>query len=362
MDPAVMPASPASGPPAAAAPATDVGYLREDALLKVHDLRVAFRRGGRTFEAVAGVSFDVARGETLGLVGESGCGKTTTGRAILRLLPPENSSMTGTIEYEGRDLAPLSSSDMRLVRRRLQMIFQDPLSSFNPRRKVYDIVGEGLTIQGVKKREKITRIDAALEDVGMSKAMVQGRRPHQFSGGQCQRLAIARALALEPELIVCDEPVASLDVSVQAHVINLLQEIRERKQLALVFISHDLAVVRNVSDRVAVMYLGKIVEIGEAERVYARPAHPYTRTLLEAEPKPDATVKIVPDGVAAEMPSPSSPPSGCRFRTRCERARELCADEEPLLRPMPNGQYAACHFPLDEPARHAAAITANPAS
>ena len=327
----------------------DPGYLRADALLTVRDLRVAFRRGGRTFEAVAGVSFDVTKGETLGLVGESGCGKTTTGRAILRLLPPENSSMTGSIEYEGRDLGPLSSTEMRLVRRRLQMIFQDPLSSFNPRRKVYDIVGEGLVIQGVKKKERITRTDAALQDVGMSRAMVEGRRPHQFSGGQCQRLAIARALALEPDLIVCDEPVASLDVSVQAHVINLLQEIRERKNLALVFISHDLAVVRNVSDRVAVMYLGKIVEIGDAGAVYASPAHPYTRTLLAAEPKPDATVKLVPDGVATEMPSPSSPPSGCRFRTRCPRARQVCADDEPLLRRMPAGQHVACHFPHGGP-------------
>ena len=337
------------------------GYLRDDALLRVRDLHVAFRRGGRTFEAVAGVSLDVARGETLGLVGESGCGKTTAGRAILRLLPKENSSMSGSIVFEEQEVASLPAAEMRRVRRRLQMIFQDPLSSFNPRRKVYDIVGEGLAIQGVPRREKEARIDAALADVGMSKAMVEGRRPHQFSGGQCQRLAIARALALEPELIVCDEPVASLDVSVQAHVLNLLQDIRERRHLALVFISHDLAVVRNVSDRVAVMYLGKIVEIGPAEAVYDRPAHPYTRTLLDAEPRPDASRKLVPDGVVAEMPSPSSPPSGCRFRTRCPRAVARCSEEEPLLRPMAGGQHAACHFPLDEPApRDAAAVAHAP--
>jgi peptide/nickel transport system ATP-binding protein len=326
------------------------GYLRDDALLQVRDLRITFRRGHRTMEAVAGVSFDVAKGETLGLVGESGCGKTTTGRAILRLLPKENSAMSGSIVFEGTDLGPIPNSAMRAVRRRLQMIFQDPLSSFNPRRKVRDIVGEGLVIQGVGKKEIADRVDAALQDVGMSRTMVEGRRPHQFSGGQCQRLAIARALALGPELIVCDEPVASLDVSVQAHVINLLQDIRERKNLALIFISHDLAVVRNVSDRVAVMYMGKIVEIGEADKVYARPAHPYSRTLLEAVPMPDASVKLKPTGVATEMPSPSSPPSGCRFRTRCPRAQEICSAEEPPLRPMPQGQWAACHFPHNEPA------------
>jgi peptide/nickel transport system ATP-binding protein len=330
--------------------AASQGYLRDDTLLKVRDLRVTFRRGHRTMEAVAGISFDVARGETMGLVGESGCGKTTTGRAILRLLPKENSDVSGTIDFDGRNLGPLSSTGMREVRRHLQMIFQDPLSSFNPRRKVYEIVGEGLTIQGVKKKELIERTDAALNDVGMSKTMVEGRRPHQFSGGQCQRLAIARALALGPDLIVCDEPVASLDVSVQATVINLLQEIRQRKNLALIFISHDLAVVRNVSDRVAVMYMGKIVEIGGADKVYARPAHPYSRALLEAVPMPDASHKLVPGKVGLEMPSPTNPPSGCRFRTRCPRAQQICTDEEPQLRPMPQGQWAACHFPHNEPA------------
>jgi peptide/nickel transport system ATP-binding protein len=340
--------------PAGTAPVTGQapteGYLRDDALLKVRDLHVTFRRGHRTMEAVAGASFDVLKGETLGLVGESGCGKTTTGRAILRLLPKENSGMTGSILFEGTDLGLIPNSAMRGVRRRLQMIFQDPLSSFNPRRKVWDIVGEGLVIQGVKRKEIAERVDAALVDVGMSRTMVEGRRPHQFSGGQCQRLAIARALALGPDLIVCDEPVASLDVSVQAHVINLLQEIRERKNLALIFISHDLAVVRNVSDRVAVMYMGKIVEIGEADKVYARPAHPYSRTLLEAVPMPDASMKLKPGKVGGEMPSPSSPPSGCRFRTRCPRAEQICADVEPPLRRMPQGQWAACHFPHDEPA------------
>jgi peptide/nickel transport system ATP-binding protein len=330
--------------------ATADTYLREDALLKVRNLKVDFRRGHRTVQAVADVSFDVRRGETLGLVGESGCGKTTTGRAILRLLPKENSSMAGSVEFGGENLRQLSNARMRGVRRHLQMIFQDPLSSFNPRRKVYDIVGEGLAIQSVPKKEIGKRVDAALVDVGMSRSMVEGRRPHQFSGGQCQRIAIARALSLGPDLIVCDEPVASLDVSVQAHVINLLQEIRTSKNLALIFISHDLAVVRNVSDRVAVMYMGKIVEIGEADKVYARPAHPYSRTLLEAVPMPDASIKLKPTSVGTEMPSPSNPPSGCRFRTRCPRVQQICADVEPPLRKMPQGQFAACHFPHNEPA------------
>ncbi len=330
--------------------AVDEGYLRDEALLKVRHLVVRFRRSGRTIEAVADVSLDVVSGETLGLVGESGCGKTTTGRAILRLLPAGNSRISGSIEYGGEDLGSLSNARMRAVRRHLQMIFQDPLSSFNPRRKVWDIVGEGLAIQGVSKKEIAQRTEAVLGEVGMSRGMVEGRRPHEFSGGQCQRIAIARILALEPDLIVCDEPVASLDVSVQAQVINLLQDIRETRNLALIFISHDLAVVRSVSDRVAVMYMGKIVEIGEADLIYRRPAHPYTRTLLEAVPMPDVNVKVEPASVGTEMPSPSRPPSGCRFRTRCPRAQEVCEAEEPPLRRMPQGQFAACHFPHDEPA------------
>ncbi len=322
--------------------------LREDALLSVRDLRVVFRRGQRTLEAVAGVSFDIRRGETVGLVGESGSGKTTTGRAILRLLPSANSSMAGTVTFSGQDLQVMPTEQMRRARRHLQMIFQDPLSSFNPRRKVSDIVAEGLMIHGVERKEIDKRVESALADVGMSATVVGGRRPHQLSGGQSQRVAIARVLALEPDLIVCDEPVASLDVSVQAQVINLLHDIRESKKLALLFISHDLAVVRHISDRVAVMYMGKIVEIGEADHIFSRPAHPYTRKLLEAVPIPDANVKLRPTSVGTEIPSHANPPSGCRFRTRCPRAREVCAEVEPPLRPMPQGQFAACHFPHEE--------------
>lgn len=318
----------------------------EEPMLRIEDLHVVFRRGRGAMHAVDGISFHLEGGETLGLVGESGCGKTTTGRAILRLLPKEMESQAGTIHFEGRELGRLSSADMRRVRRRMQMIFQDPLSSFNPRRLVTDIVGEGLAIQGVPAAQIRDRVDQALTDVGMSREMVEGRRPHQFSGGQCQRLAIARALALEPDLIVCDEPVASLDVSVQAQVINLLQDIREKRHLALVFISHDLAVVRNVSDRLAVMYAGKIVEIGDADPIYTSPAHPYTQTLLDAVPIPDPDVPVHVDPNRDEAPSRTQPPTGCRFRTRCPRAQQLCADIEPPLRAMAPGQLAACHFPL----------------
>ena len=320
-------------------------------LLSVERLTVTFRRGGRAFNAVEDVSLDVAPGETLGLVGESGSGKTTIGRALLRLLPKGDTEVTGSIVYAGRDILALPASDMRRARAELQMIFQDPVSSFNPRREMQDIVGEGLEIRGVPRAERMRLVEAALGDVGFSLASVAGRRPHQFSGGQCQRIAIARALAVGPRLIVCDEPVASLDVSVQAHIINLLQDIRESRRLALIFISHDLAVVRNISDRVAVLYMGRIVEIGPGDAIYRRPAHPYTRMLLEAVPVPDPAWRSAPAArPAGEMPSRLAPPSGCRFRTRCPRAMALCAEVEPSLVAMPSGQSAACHVPHDEPA------------
>ena len=319
-------------------------------LLDVQHLSVGFSRAGRVMQAVDDVSFSVAAGETLGLVGESGSGKTTIGRAVLRLLPNANTLAAGRITYQGQDLGALSDGDMRRMRSRLQMIFQDPLSSFNPRRKVEDLVAEGLVIQGKPKAERRARVEAALADVGFDLAAVAGRRPHQFSGGQCQRIAIARALAVEPELIVCDEPVASLDVSVQAHVINLLQDIREARKLALIFISHDLAVVKNVSDRVAVLYMGRIVEMGEGPAIYERPAHPYTRTLLEAVPVADASRKLRPDPKRTATPSRNRPPTGCSFRGRCPRATQLCAEVEPKLEPVPRGQLVACHHPHDEPA------------
>ena len=259
---------------------TRPGWLRDDALLTVEDLHCSFKTASGRVHAVRGVTFDLRPGETLGLVGESGCGKTTTGRAILRLPPGQ----AGTVTFRGEDMSAYSSSEMRAARRRLQMIFQDPLSAFNPRRRVIDIVGEGLEIQGVPRAERDERVAAALEQVGMSVQMVGGRRPHEFSGGQCQRISIARALALGPDVIVCDEPVASLDVSVQARVLNVLHDIRERNELSLVFVSHDLAVVKVMADRIAVMYRGRIVEIGDADAVYRSPSHPYTRRLLDAVP------------------------------------------------------------------------------
>jgi peptide/nickel transport system ATP-binding protein len=327
-------------------------------MLQIDDLSVHFTRSGKLMRAVDNVSLHVAPGETLGLVGESGSGKTTIGRAVLRLLPDANTQWNGSIRYHGTDIAKLSRGDMRRMRGRLQMIFQDPVSSFNPRRKIEDIVAEGLVIQGMSRAERKIRVEAALSDVGFALSDVAGRKPHQFSGGQCQRIAIARALAVQPELIVCDEPVASLDVSVQAHVINLLQDIREARNLALIFISHDLAVVKNVSDRVAVLYMGRIVEVGTGEEIYDRPAHPYTRKLLEAVPVVDASRKLRPDAERTAIPSRIRPPSGCAFRTRCPRAAARCADEEPALRPAPRGQMVACHFPHDEAAPGMMAKTA----
>ena len=264
-------------------------WLRDGAVLTVDSLHCAFKTSSGRVHAVRGVTFDVLPGETLGLVGESGCGKTTTGRAILRLPPGQS----GRVTFRDTDMATYSKSEMRAARRRLQMIFQDPLSAFNPRRRVVDIVGEGLEIQGVPASERAERVEAALQQVGMSTQLVGSRRAHEFSGGQCQRISIARALALGPDLIVCDEPVASLDVSVQARVLNVLQNIRERNDLSLVFVSHDLAVVKVMSDRVAVMYRGRIVEIGPAESVYRMPSHPYTRRLLEAVPVIDESERAL---------------------------------------------------------------------
>ncbi|TMR27436.1 ATP-binding cassette domain-containing protein, partial [Nonomuraea zeae] len=252
----------------------------EPALLHVENLVKRFRVPGGVVEAVSGVGFAVRRGQTLGLVGESGCGKSTTGRAVLQLPPPDE----GSVRFGEAELTTLSRRDLRKVRNRLQIVWQDPRSALNPGRRVRDLVAEGLVIAGRDRRAAGERVDAALAEVGLDPATAGGRRPHEFSGGQCQRIAIARALVLEPELLICDEPVASLDVSVQAQVINLLQDVKARHGLSLLFISHDLGVVHNVSDRVAVMYLGRIVEIGDVSAVYGSPAHPYTRALLDAVP------------------------------------------------------------------------------
>jgi peptide/nickel transport system ATP-binding protein len=319
-------------------------HLRDsdDIVLRVEDLVVEFPAGrGRKVHAVSGISFDVAAGETLGIVGESGCGKSTTGKAIMRLVPMSG----GTVTFKGKEISSLKGAKLRELRQDLQMIFQDPVSSINPRRPIGSVVAEPLEIWG---RDDDARgvVDKVLYDVGLDPEIARPKRRHEFSGGQCQRICIARALVLDPEVIICDEPVSALDVSVQAQILNLLEDMKERYGLTLLFIAHDLAVVKNVSDRVAVMYLGKICEIASPDDLYHAPSHPYTAALLSAIPLPDPTV--VPDTVAlpGDLPSPMAPPSGCRFRTRCPRAAERCAEEEPIVREIAPDHYVACHFPL----------------
>ena len=328
---------------------TGTAHLRDedDVLLRIEDLVVEFKTSAGVVHAVSGISLDVREGETLGLVGESGCGKSTTGRAIMQLPPPTG----GRVLFEGSDLASLSGQQLREVRTRLQFIFQDPISSLNPRRKVKDIVAEPLRIwkRGSDAEQK-ARVTEVLDAVGLDPAVSADKRPHQFSGGQCQRISIARSLVLEPKVIICDEPVSALDVSVQAQILNLLEDMKARYGLTLIFIAHDLAVVKNISDRVAVMYLGKICEVGGPDDLYATPAHPYTAALLRSIPVPDPTVPPVQSGlITGDLPSPIDPPAGCRFRTRCPLAQERCAIEEPVIREVAAGQFVACHFPLVGP-------------
>ncbi len=316
--------------------------LRQDPmLLSVENLVVEYGAGPYRVHAVSDVSFDVRRGETLGLVGESGCGKSTLGRAILQLHRPK----AGRVLFEGVDLTQQGGEALRRIRRRVQLIFQDPIASLNPRRRVGEIVAEPLVIAGTGNGvERERRVRAVLDAVGLRAELVMRRRPHEFSGGQCQRISIARALVLEPDLIICDEPVSALDVSIRAQILNLLEEMKARYGLTLIFIAHDLAVVKAVSDRVAVMYLGKLCEIGPAEQVFEQPTHPYTSVLLAAIPLPDPDAPI-PESVAfGEPPSPIAPPSGCRFRTRCPMAEARCAAEEPVMREIRPGQFVACHF------------------
>ncbi len=331
---------------------TGKAHLRpdQDPLVRVEDLVVEFPAGrDSVVHAVSGISLDILEGETLGIVGESGCGKSTTGRAIMQLPGPTS----GLVEIDGIDLTALSPEQMRAKRPKLQMIFQDPISSLNPRRTVIDIISRGLTIWGADNQTAQARAREMLSAVGLEPDVVADRRPGEFSGGQAQRICIARALILDPKVVICDEPVSALDVSIQAQIINLLRKMKADHGLTMAFIAHDLAVVKNVSDRVLVMYLGKVCEVGSPDAIYARPAHPYTSVLLESIPRPEprrSTPRPLEAGVA-ELPSPIDPPSGCRFRTRCVYAQPRCAEEEPQLTAIDADHFVACHFPTAATAR-----------
>jgi len=320
-----------------------------DALVHVDDLVMHFpiyrgvvRRQVGAVHAVDGVSFDIRRGETLGLVGESGCGKSTTGRTILQLYRPTS----GDVVFDGVDLVNLKGEDLRKMRRKMQMIFQDPYASLNPRMTVADIVGEPLMVHNVANAREIKeRVSNLLELVKLNPSFAD-RYPHEFSGGQRQRIGVARALALQPSFIICDEPISALDVSIQAQVVNLLEELQEQFNLTYLFIAHDLSMVRHISNRVAVMYLGILAEIAERDELYINPLHPYTQALLSAVPIPDPVAdakrqRIILEG---DVPSPVNPPSGCRFRTRCPIADTICAEERPVFRELSPGHFVACHF------------------
>ena len=320
-----------------------------DTLLRVENLKMhfpiyrgVFQRQVGAVLAVDGISFDVRRGETLGLVGESGCGKSTTGRAILQLYKPT----AGNVHFEGVDLIKLRGEELRHMRRKMQMIFQDPYASLNPRMTVEQTVGEPLIVHSAATGKEIhERVENLLELVGLNPAFAT-RYPHEFSGGQRQRIGVARALALQPSFIICDEPISALDVSIQAQVVNLLEELQEQFNLTYLFIAHDLSMVRHISKRVAVMYLGVIVELTTRDELYLNPLHPYTQALLSAVPIPDPVVaaqrqRIILEG---DVPSPANPPSGCHFRTRCPIAESICAEKQPEFRELKAGHFVACHF------------------
>jgi oligopeptide transport system ATP-binding protein len=336
---------------AAGAHAMPAAPAKAEEVLRVEDLKVHFpllkgaviKRQVGTIKAVDGVSFALKRGETMGLVGESGCGKSTTGLAVLRMLAPT----AGRILFEGRDITHYDKNRMRTVRRRMQMVYQDPYGSLNPRMKVRSIIGEPLRIHSMVGDEEAyrERVDDLMAMVGLLPDMAE-RYPHEFSGGQRQRIGIARALALEPSLLICDEPVSALDVSIQAQVVNLFMELQERLALTYIFIAHDLAVVRHISDHIAVMYLGRIVEIAGRDDLYKRPLHPYTEALLAAVPVADPEVEARRPRtiVKGEVPSALKPPPGCRFHPRCPKAMEKCKRVDPPLADLSNGRAVACHL------------------
>lgn len=320
-------------------------------LLEVNDLKmhfpitrgVIFQRQVGAIKAVDGLDFTLYRGETLGLVGESGCGKSTTGRAILQLHRPTD----GAVLFEGKDLTKTKGEELRKMRRRMQMIFQDPYASLNPRMTVGSIIGEPLEVHGIgsSRKDRQERVQALLKTVGLNPYFVN-RYPHEFSGGQRQRIGIARALAVNPAFIVCDEPISALDVSIQAQIINLLEDLQDELDLTYLFIAHDLSVVRHISDRIAVMYLGKIVELADRDELYANPKHPYTQALLSAVPIPDPQIenqrrRIILEG---DVPSPANPPKGCNFSTRCPRVMDVCRQQDPPFKEYGNGHYAACYL------------------
>jgi peptide/nickel transport system ATP-binding protein len=320
-------------------------HPENSALLSVRDLAVEFPLGrGKQIQAVAGVSFTIANGETLGLVGESGCGKSTIARSIVRLQKPS----AGTIRFDGEELTSCNGKRLREIRSYLQMIFQDAAAALNPGRSVGCSIAEPLRAAGGTDRK--ARLEAArrlMGEVGLDPDRDFGKRPFEFSGGQCQRISIARALIARPKLLICDEPVSSLDVSIQAQILNLLEAMKRRFKLTMLFISHDLAVVKNVSDRVAVMYMGKICEIAPSEKLYRAPHHPYSALLLASVPEPNrAPPPQKSDTAAREMPSPADPPPGCRFHTRCPQAKSRCREVEPGLTPLSTQRQVACHFPL----------------
>ncbi|OUV77944.1 MAG: peptide ABC transporter ATP-binding protein [Acidimicrobiaceae bacterium TMED130] len=311
----------------------------ENIILRVEDLVVEFRTDRKNFvHAVSNISFDLLAGETLGIVGESGCGKSSTAKAIIQLPKPTS----GSVRFKETELMGLPNKELRNLRPNMQMIYQDPISSLNPRRNVFEIVNEGSKIWGDLGQETADLI----ESVGLDPDEARAKKPHEYSGGQCQRISIARALALNPEILICDEPVSALDVSVQARIINLLEDMKSQFGLTVIFISHDLSVVKNISDRVSVMYLGKMCEIGDSDLIYEKPAHPYTRVLLAAIPDPDNIHSGTVDLLEGELPSSINPPSGCRFRTRCPKAEKKCEEQEPELQQIgEEDHWVACHFP-----------------
>lgn len=315
----------------------------QDIILEVRNLKKYFRVG-RTgvLKAVDNVSFFIRRGETLGLVGESGCGKSTTGRTIIRLYD----ATEGEVLFKGKNVHKLKGAELKRFRREMQMIFQDPYASLNPRMTVADIIAEGLDIHGLASgKERMERVYELLETVGLNKEHAS-RFPHEFSGGQRQRIGIARALAVEPDFIIADEPISALDVSIQAQVVNLMKRLQREKGLTYLFIAHDLAMVKYISDRVGVMYLGTLVELTESERLYENPLHPYTEALLSAIPIPDPRVERTRERIIlqGDVPSPINPPSGCRFRTRCPKAKPICAELEPVWKEVEPGHWVACHL------------------